>query len=89
MNVALQPVRVETGSPDEEGCLAFVDGRLVAVLVRLSDQHDGAMGHWFLEHGFGRLDGPAHPTFANLEAAQDWISLRLAPPRRARPRPDA
>jgi hypothetical protein len=76
MTLALQPVRIETGTDDEQGCLVFADGRLVAVLVRLSDQHEGLAGQWYYEHGFGPFDGPAHPTFATIEAAQDWIEQR-------------
>lgn len=78
MNLTIQPVRVATGSADEEGCLVFADSRLVAVLVQLSDQHGDAEGDWFLEAGFGRLARPEHPTFADLGAAQDWIGGRLA-----------
>jgi hypothetical protein len=41
MSFTQQFVRVNTGGPDEEGCLLFDnDDTLVAVLVRLSDQHD-------------------------------------------------
>ena len=50
----------------------------MAVLTYLSDQHGALAGHWFLEAGFGGLDGPAHPTFADLDVAQDWISQRMA-----------
>jgi hypothetical protein len=74
---ARQPVRVATGGLDEEGCLIFSDDRLVAVMVRLSDQHEEFAGEWFLEAGFGRLEGPQHPTFDDLEAAQTWIAARL------------
>jgi hypothetical protein len=78
MRFTLQPVRVGNGS-DEEGLLVFADDqRLVAVLTHLSDQYEGVTGDWYLEAGFGRLDGPAHPTFANLDEAQDWIGKRLA-----------
>jgi hypothetical protein len=78
MSLALQPVRVGTGS-DEEGMLVFDDDqRLVAVLTHLSDQYDGLSGHWYLEAGFGRLDEMHQPTFIDLEAAQDWIAQRLA-----------
>ena len=73
MTLSLQPVRVATGTEDEEGCLVFAGNRLVAVLVRLSDQHEHVAGHWYYEHGFGPYDGPAHPVFATIEAAQDWI----------------
>ncbi len=78
MTLTLQPVRVGNGS-DEEGLLVF-DGeqRLVAVLTHLGEQYDGLSGHWYLEAGFGRLDGPDHPTFADLEGAQEWIRQRLA-----------
>jgi hypothetical protein len=77
MSYSLQPVRVATGF-DEEGVLIFdEDHRLTAVLTRLTDQHDEVSGYWFLEAGFGRLDGPDRPTFANLDVAQDWISQCL------------
>jgi hypothetical protein len=52
MTVTLQPVSVDTGSEDHEGCLVFTDGRLAAVLVRLSDQHSDLAGQWHYEHGF-------------------------------------
>ena len=52
--------------------------RLVAVLVHLSDDHEVAPGHWYLEAGFGRIDGTSHPTFSNLDMAQEWIARRLA-----------
>ncbi|MFL4993368.1 MAG: hypothetical protein ACJ8DV_19060 [Microvirga sp.] len=52
--------------------------RLVAVLVRLADDNEVAPGHWYLEAGFGRIDGASHPTFASLDGAQDWIAQRLA-----------
>ncbi len=79
MSLALRPVRVATGS-DEEGLLVFADDRLVAVLVHLLDENEIAPGHWFLEAGFGGLDGPNHPTFSDLDTAQDWISKRLKRP---------
>jgi hypothetical protein len=78
MRFTFQPVRVATGF-DEEGMLVL-DGeqRLVAVLVRLSDENEVAAGQWYLEAGFGWLDGGSHPTFSNLDLARDWISHRLA-----------
>ena len=50
MSFTQQFVRVNTGGPDEEGCLLFDnDDTLVAVLVRLSDQHDPEYaGKWLL-----------------------------------------
>jgi hypothetical protein len=74
MSFTLHPVRVATGF-DEEGMLVL-DGeqRLVAVLVRLSDDNEVAPGQWYLEAGFGRIDGTSHPLFSNLDQAQAWIS---------------
>ena len=86
MTLTLQSVRVNTGSEDEDGLLVFAGGRLVAVLVRLSDEHGDKAGRWFLEHGFGRLDGMTYPIFDDIEVAQDWIAQRL---HRARGRPPA
>ncbi len=78
MTLNLQPIRVATGF-DEEGMMVLdEEQRLVAVLVRLSDENEVAPGQWYLEAGFGRLDGGSHPTFSNLDMAQDWISQRLA-----------
>jgi hypothetical protein len=53
--------------------------RLVAVLVRLSEDNEVAPGQWYREAGFGQIDGGSHPLFSNLDMAQDWISQRLAP----------
>jgi len=82
MTLVTQPIRVGTGA-DEEGCLVFSDGRLAAVLVRLSDDNEIAPGQWFYEAGFGALDGPEHPTFADLEEAKAYIEDRLSRARRA------
>ncbi len=75
--LVLRPVRVDTQGEDEEGCLVFSDDRLVAVLVRLSGQHGALAGRWHLEHGFGTLDSPEHPSFASLDAARGWVGRRL------------
>jgi hypothetical protein len=83
MNLVLQPVMVDTGE-EGEGCLVFAEGWLVAVLVRLSDNHEDAAGRWFLEKGFGRLDRPNPPVFADLPQAEQWIEARLEIRRPAR-----
>lgn len=83
MTLTRQSVRVDTGGPDEEGCLVFDNGRLIAVLVRLSSEHDQMLDRkWFLEHGFGELDTSEHPVFDDLGAAEGWIAAR-----RGRPQP--
>jgi hypothetical protein len=78
MTLTLQPIRVATGF-DEEGMMVLdEEQRLLAVLVRLSDGNDVAPGQWYLETGFGRIDGISHPTFSNLDMAKDWVVQRLA-----------
>ena len=78
MTLTLQPVRVGNGS-DEEGMLVFSAGqRLVAVLTHLGSHYGAVSGHWYLEAGFGHLDGPSRPTFVDLDAAQEWLSRRIA-----------
>jgi hypothetical protein len=69
-----------TGSTDEDGYLVLASDKLVAVLVRLSEEvHGDAVGNWYLEVGFGPCDGPAHPVFETLDAAKAWIATRLPP----------
>jgi hypothetical protein len=78
MTFTLQPVRVATGF-DEEGMMLLDERqRLLAVLVRLSDENEVAPGQWYLEAGFGRVDGGSHPLFSNLDQAQAWISQRFS-----------
>jgi hypothetical protein len=77
MSLRLQPVQVGTGGSDTASQLVFSDGFLVAVLVQLSDEHEEATGMWFLEAGFGPVDHPVPPTFADLDEAQAWIAQRL------------
>lgn len=77
MKVTFTPVRVDVPGGDD-GLLVFADERLSAVLTRLGSDHDEQSAHWFLEAGFGRLDGrPQHPTFVDLLEAESWIKQRL------------
>ncbi len=80
MPLILEPARVETGSTDEEGYLVRADGRLVAVLVRLSDVQGELAGSWFLEAGFGRCVSVDGPVFESLTEAEAWIQERLPGP---------
>ena len=75
----LQPIAVDTGSPDREGMLVIANGLLVAVLVRLAEPEHDDVGNWFLEAGFGRLQGQRVPTFLTLEDASRWLRRRLKP----------
>lgn len=65
---------------DRDGRLVFMDGALVAVLVRLSDLHDGLSGSWFLEAAFGLMNVTEHPVFPTLDAAQAWVVQRANVP---------
>lgn len=76
MNLKFEPVMVHTGSDDEEGLLVFANDRLVAVLVRLSKQHEKSAGCWFVESSFGIRD--RHRTFTDVSSAEAWISGELA-----------
>ena len=77
MSLHLQSVQLATGSEDSESHLVFADGLLVAILVHLSDMHEEEAGKWYLEVGFGPRWGREHPSFADLDAAQAWITQRL------------
>jgi hypothetical protein len=74
VEVTWQPIRVETGSSEEDGRLVLVDGKLVAVLVRLSDEHPQPElhGHWFVEAGCGPIF-ERHEVFPTFEDAVAWV----------------
>jgi hypothetical protein len=48
----LQPTRVRL-SPDDNGCLVYIDDALAAVLVQLSALHEEDAGCWSVEALFG------------------------------------
>ena len=84
--VVLQPIQVDTGSPDREGRLVMAEGLLIAILVRLdAPDHERAVGRWFLEVGLGRLHGQRPPPFDTLEAAARWLRRTLKAPSAAHP----
>jgi len=77
--VVLQPIEVDTGSPDRKGMLVIANGLLVAVLVRLDAPEHETPGHWFLEATFGRFQGLRAPPFPTLETATQWLRRQLRP----------
>jgi hypothetical protein len=77
--VVLQPIAVDTASPDREGMLVIANGLLVAVLVRLDAPEHEMPGFWFLEATLGRLQGIRAPPFATLENATHWLRHHLRP----------
>ncbi len=76
MKLDMRPVRVAAGE-DGDGRLVFWEEALVAVLVRLSAQHEELAGAWYLEAGFGEAAVPLNPTFDDLDEAGAWITSRL------------
>ena len=80
--ITFQRVEVLTDSEDHEGCLVLADGKLVAVLVCVTDpvydQH--LLGAWYLEVGFGAALEMRHDAFANLEEAAQVIGATLTKP---------
>jgi len=77
VTLTFHPVQVAVGK-DGEGRLVFRDGRLVAIVVRLSTIQGEQAGGWFLEVGFPPLDIPNPPVFPDLDAAAAWMEARLA-----------
>lgn len=77
--VVLQPIAVDTGSPDRDGMLVIANGLLVAVLVRLEGPEHDDLGSWFMEAGFGLLQGKRVATFLTLEDATRWLRRHLKP----------
>ena len=76
-NLTCQPVRISTGSEDENGTLIFVEGSLVAVAVRLDDAvHQDMRGRYFLEAGFGHCAVTPGPVFASPDDLTAWVLER-------------
>ncbi len=77
-SLLLSPVAILTGSDDEEGRLVLTNGRLVAVLVRLTDKvHAELVSSWYLEAGFGPCSQVTAPVFKSLDEARDWVEDQL------------
>lgn len=59
---------------DDEGVLVLENGRLAAVVSRLSDpEHGSAQGQWFVEAGFGQC-AKQMPPFQSLEEVAAWVA---------------
>ncbi len=77
-HITFDPVRIETGSADSEGRLAYRDGRLIGVLTRLDPELHEELGvgrHWYLEAGFGPVASANRPLpFPTLDEAKAWLA---------------
>jgi hypothetical protein len=79
MKVSWQSVRVGSGFAREaDGRLVFVDGRLAAILVCRSDDHQesGLRRAWSIDAGFGPIAG-IQETFLSFDDAVNWILRRF------------
>jgi hypothetical protein len=74
--VTFQPVKVAV-SGDTEGQLVFVDGMLVAVLIKLDVNQHELEGHWYAEAAFNGLERMSDHTFQDLPAVAAWIAAQL------------
>ncbi|MCJ2135193.1 hypothetical protein MKK69_14220 [Methylobacterium sp. J-026] len=77
--IVLQPISIDTGSPDRDGMLVIANGLLVAVLVRLAEPEHANVGSWSMEAGFGRPQGLRVPAFPALEYATHRLRRHLHP----------
>ncbi len=59
--VVLQPISVDTASPDQTGMLVIVNGLLVAILARLDAPWHERPGAWHMEAGLGPLMACVRP----------------------------
>ena len=76
--VVMQPVAVDTASPDRDGMLVMANGMLVGVLVHLdTPDHEHQVGNWFVEAAFGGLQGARPKPFDTLDEATRWFRLQL------------
>ena len=85
MSFQFTPVLLYGISPDNEGILLFKEGRLLAVLTRLSSIHDDREGQLFIEAVFGDISVPADHLLPDIEAATAWagqVTKRAQGPKR-------
>ena len=66
MALSFQPIELSTQGPDKDGMLVLRDGRLIAVLSRLSEIHGALAGRWYVEAAFRRLPTAPEETFDDL-----------------------
>ena len=68
-------LKIRTDSADDNAILLLVDGKLVAILVELSDHvHAAERGKWTIESVFGLSHKRAAQNFASAADAAAWVS---------------
>ncbi|MCJ2110659.1 hypothetical protein MKK64_05495 [Methylobacterium sp. E-025] len=77
--LVLQPILVDTGSPDRAERLVLANGLLLVVMVRLHSPEHGVRLGWFVEAAFGRLVGISAAIFDTLEEGPRWLGQHRKP----------
>ena len=76
--VTMQPIAVDTASPDRDGMLVIANGMLIGVLVRLeAPEHENLTGSWAVEAIFGGLQGLRPQPFDTPEEATRWFRHKM------------
>lgn len=76
MRLQFQQVKVPVEITGE-GMLVLLNGWLIAVLVRLLEDHGATAGHWFPESLYGSLSEAGQPVFRDLEEAEHWLKSQV------------
>lgn len=74
MTALFQDITLDTGDNDERAVLVMRDGRLTAILSRLSEMHEELAGQWFVEAMFGISPNSQRHVFADPEEFVAWLA---------------
>ncbi|MDX8434611.1 MULTISPECIES: hypothetical protein [Mesorhizobium] len=75
---SLSEARIGTIEGGESGFLVWKSDQLVAVLTQIDEEAYSTKGKWFLETGFGLLNGQ-HKNFDTVEEAVMWVGRHTFP----------
>jgi hypothetical protein len=73
MAASFQEITLDTWNDDDRAVLVLRDGRLTAVLSRLSAMHDELAGMWFVETLFGTPPAKPQHIFAHPDEFIAWL----------------
>lgn len=74
MSVSFEAITLDTGDDDDRAVLVLRDGRLTAVLSRLSAMHEELAGQWFVEAMFGPTLNAQQHVFADPDEFVSWLA---------------
>jgi hypothetical protein len=75
---SVSEARIGTVEGGESGVLVWKSDQLVAVLTQIDEEAYSTKGKWFLETGFGLLNGQ-HKNFDTIEEAIRWVGRHTFP----------